>query len=284
MTTPATDTRARRVLRRFLLAAAAIIVLTTLPGLRRGDRGPTYRFMGGLSAGLTGFVTILLTGIVLIHRDLSDATDARGVLTPLLAAFLGAAAIGAAAWFIQPRQAPIRATQAAVEPLGLGASERAVWMRETSMKASFVVLILVLLALALLGAVTSWLLAAPAELTVGLIALALVLLAAAAMATAFRVRVSERGLAVTSVFGFPRFRVPCSQIRTVETVDVNPVGDFGGWGLRWRPERFGVVTRAGEAIQVRRHTGRSFVVTVEDASTGAALLQTLTTRRATERL
>lgn len=81
-----------------------------------------------------------------------------------------------------------------------------------------------------------------------------------------------------SAIGFPRFRLPSSDIRHVETVHVEPVGDFGGWGLRWRPDRFGVITRTGEAIAVRRRSGRRFVVTVDDADTGAALLHTLAGR------
>lgn len=40
----------------------------------------------------------------------------------------------------------------------------------------------------------------------------------------------------------------------------------------------GVVLRSGEAIEVQRTGGRRFVVTVDDAQTGAALLGTLVAR------
>ena len=63
------------------------------------------------------------------------------------------------------------------------------------------------------------------------------------------------------------------------------MGEFGGWGLRLSVEgRFGVVLRQGEAIEVTRANGRRFLVTVDDAATGAALLQALIARDASARL
>lgn len=54
---------------------------------------------------------------------------------------------------------------------------------------------------------------------------------------------------------------------------VNPMGDFGGWGLRLSVDgRVGVVLRTGEALQITRRKGRPFVVTVDDAETAAAVL------------
>jgi hypothetical protein len=54
---------------------------------------------------------------------------------------------------------------------------------------------------------------------------------------------------------------------------VNPLAEFGGWGWRWGADgRVGVVLRAGEGIQVTRTNGKRFVVTVDDAQTGASVL------------
>jgi len=56
------------------------------------------------------------------------------------------------------------------------------------------------------------------------------------------------------------------------------VNDFGGWGLRLAPgqggtrRRFGLVTRAGEALEVIRRDGRAFVITIDDARAAAAVL------------
>jgi hypothetical protein len=41
---------------------------------------------------------------------------------------------------------------------------------------------------------------------------------------------------------------------------------------------FGIVLRAGEALQVTRRDGRRFTVTVDDAATAAALLEALSSR------
>jgi len=59
---------------------------------------------------------------------------------------------------------------------------------------------------------------------------------------------------------------------------VDPMGQFGGWGLRWGPAGFGVVLRTGEGIEVRRRSGKTLTVTVDDAATGAALLNALVAR------
>ena len=68
-------------------------------------------------------------------------------------------------------------------------------------------------------------------------------------------------------------------IDRVEAVQVNPMGEFGGWGLRWAPGGgFGVVLRSGPGIRVRRTGGKVFTVTVDDAATGAALLEALRVR------
>jgi hypothetical protein len=111
--------------------------------------------------------------------------------------------------------------------------------------------------------------------------LALLLLAFAATTLAFHVRVDDSGLHVDSVLGIPRFHVPLSDIESAARVEVNPMGEFGGWGLRLSTgRRFGVVLRAGDAIEVLRRSGKRFVVTVDDAATGAALLEALVSRAA----
>jgi hypothetical protein len=112
-------------------------------------------------------------------------------------------------------------------------------------------------------------------------AIAVLLLVLAATTLAFHVRVDDSGLHVESVLGIPRFHVPLTDIESAARVEVNPMGEFGGWGLRLSTgRRFGVVLRAGEGIEVLRRSGKRFVVTVADAGTGAALLEALVRRAA----
>ena len=65
-----------------------------------------------------------------------------------------------------------------------------------------------------------------------------------------------------------------------EVIDVRP-GEWGGWGYRGSVKVFGraaVVLRAGTGIRVDLVGGRAFAVTVDDAETGARLLNDLAAR------
>ena len=67
-----------------------------------------------------------------------------------------------------------------------------------------------------------------------------------------------------------------ASITAVAVVDVAPMAEYGGWGLRFIPGSTGVLMRGGEGIQVTLTSGRTFVVTVDDAATGAGLLKAVT--------
>ncbi|ALM38656.1 hypothetical protein [Streptomyces sp. FR-008] len=93
--------------------------------------------------------------------------------------------------------------------------------------------------------------------------------------------VDRRGLTVRlSGLPWPRLSVPLDRVATARARPVNPLGEFGGWGYRVMPKRSGLIYRSGEALVVRRTgDGREFAVTVDDAGTAAALLNTLAERR-----
>src|SRR6478736_7361542 len=79
-----------------------LLALTSLPGLRRGPGGPTYRFMGATALGLSAFGAVMLTWSLVLQVDLADATDAPAVWPALVAGLLAAALAGAGGWFLQP--------------------------------------------------------------------------------------------------------------------------------------------------------------------------------------
>lgn len=257
------------------LGTAILLGLLLIPSLRRGERGPAFRFMGAVAAGTATLIAVLFTGILWIQRGLDDAHNAEGLGPIMLLGFGAAVALGFLAWLIQPRQETITRSSAAAESLELAASERAVWLRYTGMPKGFIALMLAVQLAVLIGVIITWRGEEDLGVSLGLIGLLVILLAASALTIAFRVRVDQRGLTVVSVFGVPRFNVAPQDIVAVETTHVNAVGEFGGWGLRLVPKRFGVITRTGPAIQVRKTNGRDFVVTVPDAETGAALLHTV---------
>lgn len=260
-----------------------LIGLTALPGLRRGDRGPTYRLMGAISAATATLVTVAFTWTFVMQAG--DAAGPALSVWPALFASLGAAlVVGVVAWFVQPKEG--RAPQAATDarPIAIAPGERVVWLRTTSLVPAGVIGIALGVVALGVAAYVTWLTGGSEGLAWLLVLIALVLAVLGAATFAFHVRVDDGGLTVRSVLGIPRFRIPLAQIATASRVDVNPMGEFGGWGIRpGADRRLGVILRAGDALEVRRTIGKVFVITVDDAATAAGLLQALVARDAASR-
>ena len=249
-----------------------LLALTSLPGLRRGHGGPTYRFMGATALGLSAFGAVMLTWSLVMQTGLADATQASGVWSALIAGLCAAAIGGVSGWFLQPHVDQSEAVILPAAALSLRPGERAVWMRTVSAGRAAAIGILLGTLAVVVAAVVAYVSGAAAPAVWVLAGVALLLVVFSATTLAFHVRVDEAGLEVRSVVGLPRFRVPLAQVTRAAAVEVNPMGEFGGWGIRLAPGRFGVVLRTGQAIEVWRDGGRRFVVTVDDAQTGAALL------------
>lgn len=240
------------------------------------------RLVVATSPFLSVLLTVTLAGSLWMQRGLDDAAAAPGVELLLLGGTLGGLALGVGAWFVLPAATPLDDTRVTPETLPLGATERAVWMQRMEPSGVLAVFAVGTLALVTVVGVVSLALSAPLPVTLVYGALLLVIALLVAATLFWRVRVTEEGLEVRSAVGIPRFRIPLADVESASLVEVEPVRDFGGWGLRWGgPGRFGVVTRRGDGVEVRRRSGRVFVVTVDDARTGAALLNSLVARRGT---
>lgn len=131
-----------------------------------------------------------------------------------------------------------------------------------------------------LAATLAWI---TAEL-VGVLWALLLLTAFGVLADAFsllRVAVDSKGLTVRyGHLGVVRQLIPLASIEGARALDILPM-DHGGWGYRGSLALMGsaaVVVRKGEAIELTLKEGRRFMVTVNDASTGAALLNGLARR------
>ncbi|WP_214466585.1 DUF1648 domain-containing protein [Microbacterium flavescens] len=271
-----------------LLTAAIGYGLAALFGViaggtrRSGEWGPAVRFLGALACGTTAFLLVLVTASFAMQRGLADAADAPSIGLPLLAGLISGAIAGAAAWFAQPAVTVSGGTVAAAPAVALSRDERAAWFRTTTMSRPAMIGIagvtLLMAVLAVVFGVTG------GELWWLFGALALLFTVLAATSFVFRVSVTEEGLRVRSLAGVPRFSVPLAEIESASVVRVDPTAEFGGWGFRLGLDgRFGIVLHAGEAIQVERRGGRPFVVTVDDAQTGAGLLAALVARAQTAR-
>ena len=253
-----------------------LIAVTSVPGLRRGDRGVTYRFMAAVAAGTAALVTVAFTWTFVMQAGAPSGAEAGPVWPAVLASIAAAAVVGTVAWFLQPAEEWARPAVPAASPLSIAPGERVVWLRTASMTRGAAIGIAGAVLAVVLAAFVGWLTGAPVGLVWLLGVVGVLLLVLAATTVAFHVRVDDSGLSVDSVLGLPRFRLRLADIASAAAVDVNPMGEFGGWGLRLSVDRrFGVVLRQGEAIEVTRANGRRFVVTVDDAATGAALLQAL---------
>ncbi|WP_435975176.1 hypothetical protein [Streptomyces sp. Qhu_M48] len=232
------------------------------------------------TAGFTGALLALLV------RDNLDATDPAQVVSPLtnLAVGAAAAAVLALAGWALTRLVPAEdatgtpadtAGATEIPRLALGASEVAGWSRATGSRP------LTVLAVLALAAVPAGLLLAPWPHA--LIALLGLVVGVPGLALArVRVTVDRRGVTVRpALVPRPRVRVPLDEIAGADVRELDTAAvldDFGGWGYRVRAHRTGVVVHTGETLVVRRDNGREFAVTVPDARTAAALLNTLAER------
>lgn len=237
------------------------------------------RFLAAFSLGYAVFMTVTMLALVTSQLDLSDARDAGGVGVPMLFAFGSWAAVTVIAWFVQPKVEVRTPSESLAAALPLAESERAVWFGQVRPSKTFVWLIGVSL-LSMVGAFVIVLFAPvdagdeaarnTAAMAVG--ALTIIILVLCIMTAWFKVRIDAAGLEAKSVLGWPVFRLPASDVQRVEAAQVNPLGEFGGWGLRWAPGRFGIVMRGGEALVATRRDGRVFAITVDNAGEAASVL------------
>lgn len=226
-----------------------------------------------------GFTGSLLDLFLKSNLDAAEASEARFPLAMISLGFvIGglAALVGLGLTRLVPKDPVPETDPDAAARIELGTHEVAGWSRTTSS------LFLTVLALVFTVTGIGLLLLAPWPFALlGL--LGLVIGASGLVLARVRVTVDRHGLTVTyTVFPAFRTRVPFDDITAVTARDINPLREYGGWGYRVRVHGTAVVLHAGEAIVVRRASGRDFAVTVPDAATGAALLNTLRERTASD--
>ncbi len=235
--------------------------------------GPNWvqKVLASTSLGVSVMLFVTFVGTIEVQRGLENAQDAPDIGLRVLVGFGAALLAGVVGWLIQPKTVPVSNELAAAEPLRLAPEERAVWLAST--RSPVGALVVIILAIALVLGVTVFVTVQTDGEAWFLLIAPLVLLALALLTTSWRVRVDENGLVVRSVMGWPVYRVPVAEVAKAGATEVYPGTDFGGWGMRIAPgRRFGIITRGGPALEVLRRDGRTLVVTVDDAETGAALL------------
>jgi hypothetical protein len=254
----------------------AVFGLSSLPSLRRGDRGPGFRIFGAQALGISVLLTIVATSLLLQSVGTTSSDESR-VWLPLFAGLAAGVAAAVVGWFLQPmvsRLAPARA----VTPLELAPSERAAWMHTASLPIPAVAVITAAATIMALRAGFGWVVGDRHGIAAILTAVSLLLITLLATTVVFHLRVDARGLNVQSILGVPRFRVAPQDVGAVAVVDARSLGVAGSWGIRILPGQVTIVMRSTTGIRVTRRDGRMLFVTVDDAATGAALLEALAAR------
>ncbi|HNP15651.1 MAG TPA: hypothetical protein PKI99_04265, partial [Terrimesophilobacter sp.] len=182
--------------------------------------------------------------------------------------------LAVAAWFLLPAGETV--SEPGTEPkfVDVQGDERVSWSRSTSLGGVPLLAVGLAILVALGTAVVSVLSVSDAVL----ISMIVLVVVGLLVLTNFwwRVSADRRGFIAKGLFGWPRKRIPLTEIRSVAVVDVHPTRDFGGWGWRWAGGgRSGIILRAGSGIEVTQSNGKRFIVSVADAATGAGVLVAL---------
>lgn len=248
--------------------------MIALSGLKQSTQvwSPYQRFLVSFAAGFAVFMSFANVMSAAVQLDLKDAKEAPAIGWITLAGFGIWVIVAVAAWFVQPKVDLRRAIEDPIEALPLTGSERAVWFGESRPSKGFFWVMGLALATVALSVVFMFAVPTdPVARAITVIAFVLVLVLGV-MCSWFRVRIDKNGLEARSVVGWPVFRLPAIDIDIVEATQISPFAEFGGWGMRWAPGRFGIVLRTGEGIIATRKDGRLFAVTVDDSERAAAVL------------
>ncbi|MFJ9736659.1 DUF1648 domain-containing protein [Streptomyces sp. NPDC101166] len=243
------------------------LLFTVLAALSRKDPGARLAVASGAGTAVTLGYPLVLT--VLANRDARDSAEVSLPLWHIAVLLLAGVAAGALAWRLAGPGGRSEPTPPGPS-MTLAEGEAVAWSRTVTSRALLLTAGAVVVGALPAMALGSWRAGLPA-LVLGLVC---------APFAGVRVTVDRRGLTVAStVLPRPRLALPLADVVSAAGVQVDAMGDFGGWGYRIRPDRRGVVLRSGEALSVRTAAGRDYVITVDDSATAAALLNGLVDRR-----
>lgn len=105
-------------------------------------------------------------------------------------------------------------------------------------------------------------------------------MAVAGCLTLWSVEIDGRGVSARSAYGWPRVHVTTDEIDSVTVIDVHPLRDWAGWGLRFnRKGDTGIVLRSGSAVSINGKNGRRTVITAQRSEQAADALNQVLDKR-----
>ena len=254
----------------------AAMVGFSITSLRTGTTQLFVRSVVGISIWFGVFISLAMFLGVQTQRNVADveALPISSVVAPLLISFAVAVVAAAIGVLVAPKVPVTIKHRAAALGLDLSVGEQAYWSGAARSPRGYI-------ALPIASIASIVVLFTVIGLPVWLTAVIGLILGSLFTMLSWHVVVDRRGLSVTGVLGFPRFHIPVEDVVAARAVQLNAFKEFGGWGVRiGRSGEWGVVVRSGDAIEVERTHGAPFVVTVDDAATGAGLLTSLARRTA----
>lgn len=261
-----------------VLAFSVFVVATSWRTAPSGALLFNQKILVVMAVLLSTMMSVGFVGSIAVQRGLAEAKESPDVGVLLAIGAAAGVVLAVASWFLLPP-----GVSSAVEvgqqpkPVDLYGGERLSW----SHTARLGNIGLMIVALAFVWAIGIVIFASFAAQSSVVFAIVILVFVAVLVVTTtwWRVSADRRGFTVRGALGWPVKRIPLEDIRTVQVVDVTPTRDFGGYGWRWTVDgRSGVILRAGSGIEVTASSGKRFVVTVDDAETGAGVIAAMLTQ------
>lgn len=251
------------------LVYALIQVLSAVMLVLAGWVSAQERELAVLTSGVVVMLAIFQWGGLLGRQGL-DSAAVSTALALLIGVVVGVASALATWSAVRP---PSQVAAPVVDLVGSGSG--GLWTDHTRVARTLTVA--PLLAVLPLTAMLLWALASVGHGLALLVALALAVMVALQLALRVRVLVDRSGVIAQGLGVFPLLRIPLASIAWAQPIsDINPIGDFGGWGLRGGYDGTrALVTDAGAGVKINQTSGQAVVITVEHPTEAAAVINGL---------